>query len=493
MTMLHLSDDICHILLYNFPTVTSSQLFTAPITDFQYPDISAVDQNRLSAFKLNTLRAMSKAYTHPDTAFDFLMNLESYHDTILPPSLRNKKGTFLKPGTLLSLLFPLASSDKLSDICHRFTAALRLKNPNNSGSLLLESDTPSKIYPIASPSFTSCMKETPDHWFYIYDDLEDTSILYMLDPTSPTKELLGRALLHRNIEAYEYQRLPVEGDCFQTYDPIHHDGLNVMDRIYFADEDVKSQFINWAKANSFYYKTHQSVGYSVYFGPPDYTVSRKLHLIRKTLKLKGRYTHVPYIDTLRHYYQDHQILSSRSELPGLGYSDTTLDNIDGSDEEHLICDGDGNVEHCELCGCSIDLDSDPYSHTPNDAICCEDCFSERFTSCANCDGTVDNDDIIYIESDSEYICSHCFERSSRDYFTCHDCEESFRGSRVDRYEVDGDWICEDCINTSKYFQCEECGDYFRAHDAFTHGLADGFYCETCYDALLEKEEEDENV
>lgn len=113
---------------------------------------------------------------------------------------------------------------------------------------------------------------------------------------------------------------------------------------------------------------------------------------------------------------------------------------------------------CEHCGCSIDPD---YSCSdPDGNSLCEDCFSERYTSCERCGDVYCHDDVY--NCDDEYLCQYCAERKG--YAECDDCCE-WRSNREET--ADGRTVCESCAED--YARCQECETLGREYRQTVHG------------------------
>jgi hypothetical protein len=476
--------------------------------DWTYVSRSACNPNRISVFKLNALKALANKYACPASTLEFLLDLpydefDPESAKILPQSFRAKKGTYLKLGTLFSTIYSDLSfnPDHLSQRASEFADQLRLRNPANADSFLRESAKPSEIYTMRS-DFCSCMKNQSSDWFELYDNLPGTSILYLPDPNNE-RELWGRALLHRGI-------LAVQDHDNNDETPQLALPINVMDRIYFRDNDVLAQFQNWATQHGFYNKTQQSACWHKYNSPAGGV--EKLALIVKTphcLQDHG-YTHVPYMDTLYNYFHDVQdlgydcFLSSHNcikthwldpevDRNSYKYADTDLQNTNGSDSSEMITSGDRDMEYCYRCECEIERDSDDYHVTDGGDLYCQDCFDELFTSCECCGDEIHREgyNSYYIENSEEVVCEDCFRNRSR-YYTCEDCGGHFNSDQDDNFEVDGQYVCSDCFDRAgRYFTCEECGENFRDRARNYDTPTQQDLCNNCYDQVISDREEEE--
>jgi len=99
--------------------------------------------------------------------------------------------------------------------------------------------------------------------------------------------------------------------------------------------------------------------------------------------------------------------------------------------------------NCDYC----DKETDDLQEL-NDAMACDDCYSNRKT-CHHCDGEFHPDDVEYI-GDGRYACEECRGQ----YEECHGC------SYIDHYDnmhaARGHYFCSTC-HEDRFIDCYECG------------------------------------
>lgn len=94
----------------------------------------------------------------------------------------------------------------------------------------------------------------------------------------------------------------------------------------------------------------------------------------------------------------------------------------------------GAKVHCLKCG-QFHLD-DP------GAMLCENCLEEDgFIRCADCEELISEDDAIWIDSESKYICRNCYEDN---YLECENCYEIYHRDDMQYYAEDDAWYCPYC-------------------------------------------------
>lgn len=114
---------------------------------------------------------------------------------------------------------------------------------------------------------------------------------------------------------------------------------------------------------------------------------------------------------------------------------------------------------CYTCGCHVERGAE-YTDDDGDVFC-EDCYSERYTTCENCGDETNRDDTYTVEGDS--WCSSCYSRHAR---SCDHCDESYDTRSTSMHEVhvtrttyysdfrtDVRVWCEGCVDGD----AEECG------------------------------------
>lgn len=91
---------------------------------------------------------------------------------------------------------------------------------------------------------------------------------------------------------------------------------------------------------------------------------------------------------------------------------------------------------CSVCKRVVDQDNS-YSHDQDNL--CEDCFSEYFTFCENCNETIDREHAVYVEGSDGDLCQRCYNDL---YVNCEKCKKTI--SKDDAQEINRDYYCENC-------------------------------------------------
>jgi len=93
-------------------------------------------------------------------------------------------------------------------------------------------------------------------------------------------------------------------------------------------------------------------------------------------------------------------------------------------------------ESCNDCGRAVDKD---YIYCEDGNCYCEDCHSERFTSCEECNETISRDDAIYSESLGADLCEFCYNKTLE---TCFECDKEMQED--ESYDFGGNTFCQKC-------------------------------------------------
>lgn len=125
---------------------------------------------------------------------------------------------------------------------------------------------------------------------------------------------------------------------------------------------------------------------------------------------------------------------------------------------------------CQNCSCTIDdednvrwVNGEPYcsdcvnwceyceeyfvgegTEVNGGAYVCDDCLSEYYHRCPDCDEFYRNDRMRYVPSVDDEVCPFCFED---DYVPCEDCGEYFRSEDLEEHH--GHWLCNYCLEQAK--------------------------------------------
>ncbi len=118
---------------------------------------------------------------------------------------------------------------------------------------------------------------------------------------------------------------------------------------------------------------------------------------------------------------------------------------------------------CESCEKVIDQDG---RQCKDDNCYCEDCFSELYFYCDECNDYVDQDDAVYIENHDTGMCSTCY---SRNYKECYECDTVHEKNDLEKYN--DEYYCEKCIKNVK---AGEFNIYSEKLPSFTYTPKDKF-------------------
>jgi hypothetical protein len=128
---------------------------------------------------------------------------------------------------------------------------------------------------------------------------------------------------------------------------------------------------------------------------------------------------------------------------------------------------------CKNCGCIIEGEA----HEVNGEFYCDDCFDEKYVTCAECGEIIERDDAH--ECDGDYYCDDCFDDL---YAVCDRCGDVHL--KDDMTYIDDAWICDYCRDRY-YTQCERCGEWVRRYDTYTVAIDEDMnteeWCESCMD------------
>lgn len=232
----------------------------------------------------------------------------------------------------------------------------------------------------------------------------------------------------------------------------------VQSRLYPQDNDYGSDSI---------YEQYRAIVQniiSICFGVPN------LWRLRK-----GTTAAKEYIDTEGTHYPDYQYVDK-----------CTLSILQGSNNENCftvgaspICiecgcthDVEENINCCHESGCCCDACGD---HIPDgdqiwigDYVYCDDCVEY----CQYCEE--------YHRGDSTYIRGYgdvCDDCLSEHFVLCEDCDEYVFVDDAYWIEDCDKWVCRDCIDN--YTQCDDCCDYYSNEDI--HKVGDKCLCSNCYE------------
>lgn len=107
--------------------------------------------------------------------------------------------------------------------------------------------------------------------------------------------------------------------------------------------------------------------------------------------------------------------------------------------------------------------------------------------CHHCGCSINADDCNSVNGGDNYVCDECY---SEHYFMCSDCDETFHN---DYYNcvANGSSVCDDCLS-SGYFRCNDCDEYHSTDDenqtdhdeSVCNGCAENYVVCHCCDKLV---------
>lgn len=188
------------------------------------------------------------------------------------------------------------------------------------------------------------------------------------------------------------------------------DGTKVLDRIY-PNSGVHVDIITkWAVDRGYVHRVGNNCNYCRLSDNNFHTV---------TLKMNDLF---PFMDTFKHG----TIRGNTIKITNSNNGNIFLEGINGNFEDMFECENCGNEVSED------DMVSDEGGHNY-----CEDCYSNVYTRCGNCDGEVDRDDAR--SPDGNMYCESCYDEL---YTTCADCDEEI--AIDDSYTWDDNLLCDNC-------------------------------------------------
>jgi hypothetical protein len=385
---------------------------------FKWIDFSPSDRTRLSGIANN-----------------IIMEFENYPP---PDSFRIDKGTFLKPAKLLQAFFPNINQDKINCISQKLADKLRSRASFDFSKLIV-TDKPSIAYSYNGP-FNSCMLGLNKCRFELYDNLENCNCLYLLDDNE--NKCLGRALL---------------------WSDVNPNNIKIMDRIYYANNDILALFKAYAVKNGYWYKKEQRLAEFVFVDGRGNDFKTNIWINTPNLIDMGL-EEVPYLDTFSKYDKREFVLSNQ------GRYDTSLDTTNGIDYNSLLC---SSKNLCCCCGGPVDEDEVYYN---DDGECyCETCFSENFNYCEYCQEYVHINNGRY--TTDGFVCDY---HLNRHYTRCHYCGEYFCEDENHYRDIATDNIyCEDCADRRLSY-CDVCEEYTSNEVRINCDYEEEHICSDCW-------------
>lgn len=231
-------------------------------------------------------------------------------------------------------------------------------------------------------------------------------------------------------------------------------GQYLMDRVYNSSESLHTKMVEHAVDNGYLHRVSNRAVNHGHGEIGDYSV-----LVVSDLDFEEG--HVPYMDTLDCGVIKNGKLTVFHDRAGKS-PNLDLTSTCGYAE--------GNGGTCYGCEERVSEDA---VYWVGDHCWCNDCYSERFSYCEQCDQTVLQEGMVCIQDKEEWVCNSC---ADNDYAQCSECG----GYNENNYVVidNGDGcLCDDCYENSNYGQCDECGEVLSYDDL--EDVNDKYYCESC--------------
>lgn len=132
------------------------------------------------------------------------------------------------------------------------------------------------------------------------------------------------------------------------------------------------------------------------------------------------------------------------------------------------------ASYCDCCGEYVLGDLTSVEGRYGNYVC-EDCLSEYYEYCNDCDEYHSRENMYYIEDENRYVCRDCIDN----YTYCPECGFYYSNDSTRYVESENAYICDNCID--EYFtECCDCGEYYRNRDIFLDEN-DNPRCEDCHE------------
>ncbi len=241
-------------------------------------------------------------------------------------------------------------------------------------------------------------------------------------------------------------------------------GKYLLDRTYATSESLLKKMQIYADNQGWFYRDK---GECVQFNGEIITDQQQI-IVTGLDYIDGE---VPYQDTLSYgRIQDGCLDLMYSDIHDF---DFTTDNIGG-----YIGDGD----NCADCGGRI---SEGEGHWFSDTMYCECCFNQVAFYCGHCSESTDNDNSVYISSESMDVCLHCAEYH---YSFCDECEEYFSIGDTQYVESTSRAVCDSCLD-NYHQECTDCREFFPPDDLIEFEAGDKV-CRDCRENEPDREKDE---
>lgn len=126
-------------------------------------------------------------------------------------------------------------------------------------------------------------------------------------------------------------------------------------------------------------------------------------------------------------------------------------------------------------GCNSAIEAEDNKHLIENSHYCEDCYSEKFCSCNDCNDIVESDSTYFIPGQEISVCQSCYDDN---YSECERCN---RVAHNDNIQSDSNYtLCQTCYERH-YITCG-CGDICTSDDSsYCEGAGESM-CSSCYDS-----------
>ncbi len=217
------------------------------------------------------------------------------------------------------------------------------------------------------------------------------------------------------------------------------DGSTVIDRIYQNGDKLIPIIHDWAERKGYLYRKdcHDHADSRLNDGSTKFV----------TLYIEDLYA-LPYMDTFKYG----KPIGTTKLLLSNRYRDDLTMRLERTDGDYInsITGAVENLKtkYCKDCFKAMSIDDKPsniYEH--NGEFYCENCYTDKFTSCDQCNKTFLSDVINYFEDETGnshsydgYYCNECYD----DNITkCKDCDLPVHNQMI-YHTDDGIPYCEDC-------------------------------------------------
>lgn len=376
----------------------------------------------------------------------------------IPSDFLVKHGEPIRPGKFLRLFHRdrgILSKDVLDLMGETLAVQLR-RNSMNKPTIEI-SDTPSEIYTMET-GFTSCMKNKDKTFFQIYDDIPSCKIAYMVKDGI----LVGRALLWDDVEVHK-------GHNYSVY-------IKMMDRIYFAEDRIKTMFQIYAEENGYWYKSEQKINHYTFIDPKNGD-RREMTLLRVNVGFpfeENMYENCPYMDTFPKLRIGSKYVASYwTNGPGEQVNLQSVEGVGGALTMDYIC-----------CMCNNPVTREDARYYEGEYYC-EDCYDDMFAPCDECGEPTSREEIIwgYFDGWERWLCPACikyYRQGKENRFWSNDkCMEAF-GKGGEKTTITPD-------DLENFEECSICCEIHHSDNIRRDKYGDP-YCEECFEKDVKDED-----